>query len=44
MLTKCLGRENLETFLGSLQKVFGGPRNIQTMLATGKNKLQELGT
>jgi len=25
MLTKCLGRENLELFLGPLQKVFAGP-------------------
>jgi len=25
MLTKCLGRENLELFLSSLQKVFGAP-------------------
>ena len=33
---KCLGRENLELFLGMLQKLFEGPCNIQTMRATGK--------
>jgi len=44
MLTKCLGRENLELFLGSLQKVFWGPCNIQTMRATEKNTLQALVT
>jgi len=39
MVTKCLGSENLEVlyFLGSRQKVFADPYNIQTMRATEKN-------
>jgi len=36
MFTKCLGCKNLELFSGPLQKVFGGPCNIQTLRATGK--------
>ena len=41
---KMLGSWEFRTNFGALQKVFGGPCNIQTMRATGKNTLQALVT
>jgi len=42
VLTKYLGRENLELFFRAAPKVFGGLCNIQTMRATGKTQDRRL--